>query len=80
MKVCALATGIAADYCVKLLDGTPVTALAEADVVIWTRDASVSLDDVRAAAPDAIVVAITPFGLEGPWADKPATELHANHR
>ncbi|HVV35383.1 MAG TPA: CoA transferase [Acidimicrobiales bacterium] len=74
MKVCDLTGGIAGAYCTRLLDATPC-ALGEADAVVWSRDATESLDDVRAAAPDAIVVAITPFGLEGPWADKPATEL-----
>jgi crotonobetainyl-CoA:carnitine CoA-transferase CaiB-like acyl-CoA transferase len=79
VKVCALSTGIAERYCVKLLtDGgaVAVESLGDADVVVWTRDATLSLDDVCAGArDDATIVTITPFGLEGPWADKPATEL-----
>ena len=30
---------------------------------------------IRGAAPHLTVTSITPFGLEGPWADRPATEL-----
>ena len=75
MKVCDLTGGIAGAYCTKLL-GDRADAPADADVVVWSRDASLSLDDARTAAPpNAVVVAITPFGLEGPWAGKPATEL-----
>ena len=75
MKVFDLSTGIAGAYCIKLLDGTP-GALEDADVVLWSRESALSLDDARAGAPPAaVIVAITPFGLAGPWADKPATEL-----
>jgi crotonobetainyl-CoA:carnitine CoA-transferase CaiB-like acyl-CoA transferase len=30
---------------------------------------------LRATSPAALVVAVSPFGLTGPWADRPATEL-----
>ena len=46
-----------------------------ADAIVWSRDAALPLETVRAQAPQATVVSITPFGLEGPWADRPATEF-----
>ncbi|MDX1884307.1 CoA transferase [Mycolicibacterium sp. 120270] len=52
-----------------------------ADAVVWSRGtAIVQLEEFAAAAladahPDVTVSAITPFGLDGPWADKPATEF-----
>ncbi|OBI83517.1 CoA transferase [Mycobacterium sp. E740] len=55
--------------------------LRSADAVVWSRGSSVAaLDEFAPAAmADAYsqltVTAITPFGLEGPWADKPATEF-----
>ena len=55
--------------------------LAGADAVVWSRGSKIA--EHRAFAPDEIhrvhphltVTAITPFGLEGPWRDKPATEF-----
>jgi crotonobetainyl-CoA:carnitine CoA-transferase CaiB-like acyl-CoA transferase len=55
--------------------------VASADAVVWSRGSTVvALDGFAPAAlADAhthlTVTAITPFGLEGPWADKPATEF-----
>jgi crotonobetainyl-CoA:carnitine CoA-transferase CaiB-like acyl-CoA transferase len=55
--------------------------LMTADAVVWSRgSAIVALDEFRPAAladtyPHLTVTSITPFGLEGPWADKPATEF-----
>ena len=57
--------------------------LATADAVVWSRglDASPALDDAlarrhcRRVIPHLTVTAITPFGLDGPWADRPATEF-----
>jgi crotonobetainyl-CoA:carnitine CoA-transferase CaiB-like acyl-CoA transferase len=50
--------------------------LASADVVIWSRGSEV-VDPVRLLDdhPHLVVTTITPFGLDGPWADKPATEF-----
>jgi len=52
--------------------------LSDADVVVWSRGSSVSevftRQELRELAPRAVVTTITPFGLEGPWADRPATE------
>ncbi|MCV7155144.1 CaiB/BaiF CoA-transferase family protein [Mycolicibacterium pyrenivorans] len=63
-------------------DGDFVNALlADADAVVWSRGPGLAEDP--AFGPDAIhrnhphltVTAITPFGLEGPWSDRPATEF-----
>lgn len=52
--------------------------LSDADVVVWSRGSSLSEvftpQELRELAPRAVVTTITPFGLEGPWADRPATE------
>lgn len=45
------------------------------DAVVWSGDAVVDLDELTAAAPEVTVVAMTPFGLTGPWADRVATEF-----
>ena len=52
--------------------------LANADVVVWSRGSTLSEafspPALRELAPRAVVTTITPFGLDGPWADRPATE------
>jgi len=55
--------------------------LTSADAVVWSHDGA--LAGQPAWAPSRLhhrhrhltVVAITPFGLEGPWRDRPATEF-----
>jgi crotonobetainyl-CoA:carnitine CoA-transferase CaiB-like acyl-CoA transferase len=55
--------------------------LAAADAVVWSRGSRVAgLDALSPAAihqryPHLIVTSITPFGLDGPWHDRPATEF-----
>lgn len=55
--------------------------LARADAVVWSPGTSVAElpalapAALRRSAPHLTVTAITPFGLEGPWSDRPATEL-----
>jgi crotonobetainyl-CoA:carnitine CoA-transferase CaiB-like acyl-CoA transferase len=53
--------------------------LADADAVVWSPGSSVAEaftpHAVHHAHQDLTVTAITPFGLEGPWADRPATEF-----
>ncbi|SEH71609.1 Crotonobetainyl-CoA:carnitine CoA-transferase CaiB [Mycolicibacterium rutilum] len=55
--------------------------LAAADAAVWSHGSAVAeLDEFGPAAiADAYdhltVTSITPFGLDGPWADKPATEF-----
>jgi crotonobetainyl-CoA:carnitine CoA-transferase CaiB-like acyl-CoA transferase len=50
-----------------------------ADAVVWSSGADplariLRPPSLRRLAPGATVVAISPFGLEGPWAELPATE------
>jgi crotonobetainyl-CoA:carnitine CoA-transferase CaiB-like acyl-CoA transferase len=55
--------------------------LAAADAVVWSRGSTLAECDaltpaaLRRAHPHLTVTAITPFGLEGPWCDRPATEF-----
>jgi crotonobetainyl-CoA:carnitine CoA-transferase CaiB-like acyl-CoA transferase len=55
--------------------------LAGADAVVWSRGSAVVGREefapaaIASAHPHLTVTAITPFGLDGPWADKPATEF-----
>jgi crotonobetainyl-CoA:carnitine CoA-transferase CaiB-like acyl-CoA transferase len=55
--------------------------IATADAVVWSRGSAIAEDpalvpaDLAARHPGLRVAAITPFGLTGPWADKPATEF-----
>ncbi len=57
------------------------TLLAEADAVIWSRGPGVAAhphflpEAIRRRHPRLTVTAITAFGLEGPWSDRPATEF-----
>lgn len=61
------------DYVNALLDG--------ADAVVWSRGSAVTEHVVftpaaiRSAHPHLTVTSITPFGLDGPWSDRPATEF-----
>jgi len=55
--------------------------LASADAVVWSRGSAVA--ELKSLAPrelhrrypHLIVTAITPFGLDGPWRDRAATEF-----
>jgi crotonobetainyl-CoA:carnitine CoA-transferase CaiB-like acyl-CoA transferase len=55
--------------------------LGAADAVVWSRGSTVADCDVftphaqRRSHPHLAVMSITPFGLEGPWRDRPATEF-----
>ncbi|WP_264000957.1 CoA transferase, partial [Mycolicibacterium gadium] len=55
--------------------------LAGADAVVWSPGSPLAEHPalapaaMHAAHPHLIVVAITPFGLDGPWSDRPATEF-----
>jgi len=57
------------------------TLLASADMVVWTPGSRLadhpafSPQAIRDLVPGAVVAAITAFGLDGPWAGLPATEL-----
>lgn len=55
--------------------------LAAADAVVWSRGSRLAEQPdftphaIRARHPHLTVTAITPFGLEGPWRDRAATEF-----
>jgi crotonobetainyl-CoA:carnitine CoA-transferase CaiB-like acyl-CoA transferase len=55
--------------------------LADADAVVWSRGSrlaehpSLTPAAIRSVAPHLTVTSITPFGLDGPWSEHPATEL-----
>ena len=55
--------------------------LASADAVVWSPgspladDPTLAPDALHAAYPHLIVASITPFGLHGPWSERPATEF-----
>lgn len=55
--------------------------LAAADAVVWSAGSKVAECQcftpaaLRAAHPQLTVTSITPFGLEGPWRDRAATEF-----
>jgi crotonobetainyl-CoA:carnitine CoA-transferase CaiB-like acyl-CoA transferase len=55
--------------------------LAAADAVVWSPGSTVADCDaftphaLRRSHPHLTVTSITPFGLEGPWRDRPATEF-----
>ncbi|GLP74430.1 CoA transferase [Mycobacterium antarcticum] len=55
--------------------------LAAADVVVWSRGSTIAEADgftpqeISRRYPHLVVTAITPFGLDGPWSDRPATEF-----
>ncbi|HWC33847.1 MAG TPA: CoA transferase [Mycobacteriales bacterium] len=59
------------DADLEQLDGL----LSEADIAIWSRGSVATPEELLAAHPQLTVVSITPFGLDGPWADRPATEF-----
>ncbi|MDT5181074.1 MAG: hypothetical protein QOJ95_5272, partial [Mycobacterium sp.] len=55
--------------------------LAAADAVVWSQGSAVAERDslspreISRRYPHLVVTAITPFGLDGPWHDRPATEF-----
>lgn len=49
--------------------------LAGADACIWSPGGALDPGTIAAAHPDLVVVSITPFGLDTPWTDRPATEF-----
>ncbi|MBW8827100.1 MAG: CoA transferase [Acidobacteria bacterium] len=55
------------------------TLLADADVVLWSPGSAVAdaLDprQVAARCPEAVVCALTPFGLDTAWTGRPASDL-----
>ncbi|MGW5377865.1 CoA transferase [Nocardia sp. NPDC003999] len=74
-KSVVAAPGVAADL--ELVDDL----LAAADVVVWSPGSRLAEHPrfapaaLRRAHRHLVVTAITPFGLDGPWHDRPATEF-----
>jgi crotonobetainyl-CoA:carnitine CoA-transferase CaiB-like acyl-CoA transferase len=66
---------VVADPDVELVN----TLLAAADAVVWSHGSIVAESFnptvLRESHPHLVVTSITPFGLEGPWRDRPATEF-----
>jgi crotonobetainyl-CoA:carnitine CoA-transferase CaiB-like acyl-CoA transferase len=59
-----------------LAEGDPLDELlVAADVCVWSPGGRLDPDTILAANPQLRVVAITPFGLDTPWSDRPATEF-----
>ncbi|QZH60178.1 CoA transferase [Mycolicibacterium farcinogenes] len=52
---------------------------AAADAVVWSPESAVAQavapEELFRRHPHLIVTTITPFGLDGPWSDRPATEF-----
>jgi crotonobetainyl-CoA:carnitine CoA-transferase CaiB-like acyl-CoA transferase len=55
------------------------TTIGTADVILWSPHSTIARAlppaRLRALNPGAVITAITDFGLDGPWADRRATEL-----
>ncbi|WP_405539149.1 CoA transferase [Streptomyces sp. NBC_00075] len=49
--------------------------LESADVVVWSPGSPLSPQEIHRTHPHLVVTSITPFGLEGPWRDRAATEF-----
>src|SRR4029077_13279631 len=53
--------------------GSDADLVEGADVLV--ADERLDVAPLRAATPSLVVVTITPFGCDGPWAGRPATEF-----
>jgi len=55
------------------------TLIASADAVVWSPESAVAQQVSPTALfekyPHLVVTSLTPFGLDGPWHDRPATEF-----
>jgi len=49
--------------------------LASAHAVVWSKGSELAPREILGAHPHLVVASITPFGLEGPWSEKAATEF-----
>jgi crotonobetainyl-CoA:carnitine CoA-transferase CaiB-like acyl-CoA transferase len=61
-------------------DPAELTAtIGSADVILWSPHSAIARAlppaQLRTLNPNAVITAITDFGLDGPWADRRATEL-----
>ena len=55
------------------------TMIASADAVLWSPESPVaqrvSPNELFGRYPHLVITTLTPFGLDGPWHDRPATEF-----
>jgi crotonobetainyl-CoA:carnitine CoA-transferase CaiB-like acyl-CoA transferase len=57
-------------------DGDAVDELLSgAHVVVWSPGSQLTPAELRTGHPHLVVTSITPFGLEEPWSERPATEF-----
>jgi len=55
--------------------------IAEAEIIVWSGGSALGDDPqfaplaLHRAFPRAVVVALSPFGLDGPWRDRPSTDF-----
>jgi crotonobetainyl-CoA:carnitine CoA-transferase CaiB-like acyl-CoA transferase len=55
--------------------------MADAEIVVWSAGTSIAHapefapDALHRDHPRAVVVALSPFGLDGPWRDRPSTDF-----
>ncbi len=74
-------SGVLADPGIGADLGAVHALLRTADAVVWSRGSAVAEhpslhpEQIRRTHPHLTVTAITPFGLDGPWSDRPATEF-----
>jgi crotonobetainyl-CoA:carnitine CoA-transferase CaiB-like acyl-CoA transferase len=57
----------------RSVHGDPTELISNADIVV--TDCANGIERLRRDHPALVVVAITPFGSEGPWSNRPATEF-----
>src|SRR5439155_152637 len=57
----------------RSVQGDDAELVAAADVLV--SDVAVDIAQLHARNPALVLVTITPFGCDGPWADRPATEF-----
>ncbi len=57
----------------RSVQGDPSHLIAMADILV--TDGGIDIDILRSRNPSLVVVTITPFGCDGPWADLPSTEF-----
>jgi crotonobetainyl-CoA:carnitine CoA-transferase CaiB-like acyl-CoA transferase len=59
----------------RAVTSPPGPWVAATDIVVCDELDGVDIETVRAAHPAVVIVTITPFGWDGTWRDRPATEF-----
>ena len=57
----------------RSVQGDPTELMSHADIVV--TNSAHGIDVLRTHHPSLVVVAITSFGIEGPWSNRPGTEF-----